>query len=154
MNYILLSGTSNAGKSTTIFAICQALNPSKVWKVDLWDKLLEPATLDRIYNDTFLIEVNGKMILAVAGAPTEQCEKISVIIDILIKLKIKIDFAIVAMRSYEKKEGFDTRGELTELGTCVLDEQIWQIEGDDYKQSKEWRARINRYVRLIKGNLE
>lgn len=152
MNYLLVVGTKDAGKSTTIYEVCKVLNPAKVWRVNLWDKVLVPASLDNIYNDTFLIEINGKMVLAVAGAPTEQDVKITVIIAVLIELEITIDFAVVAMRSYERKEGFDTREELTKFGNCILDEQIWQIEGTGFKRTKEWQERISRYVKLIESN--
>lgn len=153
MKYLLVIGTKDAGKSTTIYEVCKTLNPSKVWKLDIGQKQLRPAALDNIFNDTFLIEVNGKMILAVAGAPTEQGVKITIIIKILIELNIHISFALVAMRSQERKAGFDTEKELQLFGDCVLAERIYQVPGDDFASNKEWLARISKYAQIVLQNI-
>src|ERR1700757_2128780 len=104
MKYILIIGTTNAGKSTTIDAVCKKLNPTSVQHLKS-DKTFEKVAIDvDILNGTYLIEVNGKIILVSAGAPTEQNIRITVLIEICIKLKIKIDFALVAMRTVERRE--------------------------------------------------
>jgi energy-coupling factor transporter ATP-binding protein EcfA2 len=152
MNYILIIGTKDAGKSTTIAAICEALKPTSVKSLDVQTGILTDDSLENIFNNTFLINVSGKAVLIVAGAPTEQKFRITIIIEVFIKLKIKIDFALVAMRSSERLEGFDTVNELAKFGECILQERIWKIEEENFRQSKEWKNRINRYTDLIHQN--
>ncbi|MCW3121925.1 MAG: hypothetical protein JWQ38_1417 [Flavipsychrobacter sp.] len=151
MKYILIVGTKDAGKSTTIDAICKKLNPTAIKRLNYPDrKRFEDVNNTIIIdNGTYLIEVNGKMILIVAGAPTEQGITITVLFELCFKFQIKIDYAIVAMRSFEKRDGHDTRNELMQFGECLLDERIWQIYGENFKESIEWKARINKMVELI-----
>lgn len=153
MKYILIIGTTDAGKSTTINAVCKKLNPTTIQRLKS-DKTFEKVAIDvDILNGTYLVEINGKIILVSAGAPTEQNIKITILIEICIKLKIEIDFALVAMRTVERREGFDTKKELKEFGECILEEKIWQVNGNDFKASKEWQSRIDKISGLIKNAL-
>lgn len=154
MKYILIIGTTNAGKSTTINAVCKKLNPTSIQRLKS-DKTFEKVAIDvDILNGTYLVEINGKVILVSAGAPTEQNIKITILIEICIKLKIEINFALVAMRTVERREGFDTKKELKEFGECILEERIWQVSGDNFKSSKKWQNRIDKISGLIKNALE
>lgn len=153
MKYILIIGTADAGKSTTINAVCKKLNPTSIQRLKS-DKTFGKVAIDvDILNGTYLVEINGKIILVSAGAPTEQNIKITILIEICIKLKIEIDFALVAMRTVERREGFDTKKELKEFGECILEERIWQVNGDDFKNSNEWQSRIEKISGLIKNAL-
>jgi hypothetical protein len=123
MKYILIIGRANDGKSTTIDAVCKQLKPTRVEKLDVRRRMIEEQDNSvPILNGTYIIEAQGKIILVVAGAPTEQGTTITVLINICIELKLKIEFALVCMRSYERSEGFNTRVELKELGQCILEE--------------------------------
>jgi len=151
MRYIIIRGTTDSGKSTTMNEICKRLNPNSI------KKLKENTFVDcdkdvKIFNDTFLITYKNKNILVVAGAPTEQNKKITTILEICVKLKIEISIALVSMRSVERKENYNTPNELKKFGTCLLDERIWLIEGD-YKESKKWNERIENIVSLINKNI-
>ena len=153
MKYILLIGTKDAGKSTTVDAVCKRLKPDVVKQLQ-WDKTFKDVDPSKeIRNGTYLIQVQGKFILVVAGAPTEQGIRVTVLINICIELNIKIDFALVVMRSYERSEGFKTREELKKLGECVYEDTIYNISGEDYQNSAEWNERINRIVNSIHENL-
>ncbi|MFD2921779.1 hypothetical protein ACFS6H_18815 [Terrimonas rubra] len=155
---ILLVGASNAGKSSTIQNVCKKLNPQKVFQ--LWpdpknhtNSKIEPSSTDAIFNNTFIIEVAGKLILVCAGAPTEQNIRITILIEICITLKIDIFFALVAMRSFEKREGFDTPAELRLKSNIILEERIHRIQGDNFMETPEWNTRINGIVKLIEESL-
>lgn len=102
-----------------------------------------------ILNGTHIIEVNGKVILVVAGTPTEQTITIKIIIEICLKIKVKIDFAIVSLRTSERMNGYNTRDELAKFGQCILEERIWKIESEDFKETAEWKKRIEKIVDLI-----
>jgi molybdopterin-guanine dinucleotide biosynthesis protein len=153
MKYILLVGTKDAGKSTTIDAVCKRLKPDAVKQLH-WDRTFKDVSpTQKIRNGTYIIQVKGKFVLVVAGAPTEQGIRITVLIQVCIELNIKIDFVLVVMRSYERSEGFNTRQELKELGECVYEETIYQIPGDNYQGSVEWNERVNKIVDCIQANL-
>ncbi|MEO8759755.1 MAG: hypothetical protein ABI388_01950 [Bacteroidia bacterium] len=155
---ILIIGASNGGKSTTMQAVCKKLNPTKVFKlcpnVDNYkESSIEISTLDHIFNDTFIIEVNAQFVLVCAGAPTEQKIKITILIDICIEINIDISFFLVSMRSFEKKEGYKTQIELSNKSHIILTERIYRINDDDYKNTNEWKDRINRITKLILENI-
>ena len=156
MKYILIRGARNSGKSTTIREICECLQPDKdnIWQVDIWaDAPKKLATsIANIQNGTYLIEVNGKFILIIAVSPTEQLMKVSEIIELSQQLA-NIEIVIVAMRSFETREGHDTPEELKKLGTLIYDELIKRIEGDDFQTTLEWKNRINQLIKLVKDNL-
>lgn len=152
MKSILIIGTSNAGKSTTAQEVCKQLKPDKVFSLNIAKKKIKDAKIENIFNNTFIIELNGKLILVVAGATTEQCFKITVIIEVCIKLKLDISFALVSMRSFERMEGFDTKNQLASISEIILEERIYKIEGD-YRNTKEWKNRIEKIVNLINKSI-
>ena len=162
MKYVLIRGAKDDGKSTTIDSVCKQLKPSRIQRLNINEENLEIVdnTID-IQNGTFIIEVNGKIILVVAGTPTEQKITITVIIEIVIKLKIKIDYAIVAIRSFEKKDGFDTGNELAKYGDCILEERIYRIDDDKnhddenwFKDTEVWNKRIFKIVSCLYNELK
>lgn len=149
---ILIVGASDAGKSTTAQEVCRQLKPNKVYSLNIVEQKLNEAKIENIFNNTFVIEVNGKLILVVAGATTEQGFKITLIIDICIKLKLDISFALVSMRSFERMEGFKTKEQLSAITELLLSVKINKIDGD-FRNSEEWTNRIDKIVKLIKSNL-
>lgn len=158
MKSILVIGASSAGKSSTMSGVCKKLNPSKVYHLkinreDHYKSELIEANVDDIFNNTYVIEVNGKLILVCAGAPTEQNFTITIIIDVCIKIGIDIFFAIVSMRSFERKDGFDTPKQLGEKSIIILSERIYRIANDDYKETAEWKNRIDKIVKIILENI-
>lgn len=158
MKSILVIGASSAGKSSTMSGVCKKLNPSKVYHLkinreDHYKSELIEANVDEVYNNTYVIEVNGKLILVCAGAPTEQNFTITIIIDVCIKIGIDVSFAIVSMRSFERKEGFDTLVELGRKSTILLSERIYRIADNDYKETAEWKNRIDKIVKIILENI-
>lgn len=155
MKYILLKGAMGSGKSTTMDAICRKLKPSVVQRLNAHAQTLEDFdTAKKMENGTFVLEVSGKIILVAAGSPTEQEYTITLLIDIVIRLKGRIDFALVSMRSYETKEGFDTIGELQQHGKCIQEVVITQIPGD-YEHSAEWLGRVGSIIdTLVKNGLK
>jgi len=150
MKYILIIGRANDGKSTTMEAVCKLLKPLKIQRLNVPSKKLEEQeSTVSILNGTYVINVNGKIILVVAGAPTEQGFSITVIIKICIELDIKIDWALVSMRSFERSNGFHTRMELEQYGECILEERIWRINNPQFNDTDAWKSRINKIVNLI-----
>jgi len=149
MKYILIVGAKDSGKSTTMDAVCKTLNPDRIFQLNSENEFLEVDSKVEIMNGTYIIEVKGQIILVVAGAPTEQDITITILVEIAIKFKIRIDFAIVAMRAFEKKKDFDTRNELKQLGECLLETRIWKIHADNYKETPEWKERIRDIADLI-----
>ena len=67
MKSILIVGASNAGKSTTAYEICSQLKPNKVYRLNITNETLIESDLKAIFNNTFIIEVNGKSSLARIG---------------------------------------------------------------------------------------
>ena len=158
MKSILIVGVSHSGKSTTITEVCKKLNPEKVWrlvpnKTEPEKSSIQIDSLENIFNNTFIISVKGKNILIVAGATTEQVIQITILIDICIKINLKIDFIIASMRSFEKLADFDTRNELKKLSELILEEKIVKIPQDNFKDQDEWKNRINKITNLTLENL-
>jgi adenylate kinase family enzyme len=157
MKYIIIIGASQSGKSTTVNAICKGLGSTKISQlIPNWSSIVDSSfkVVDyssKLENGTYLIEVNGKLILVVAGSPTEQSIRISILFEICFKLNIRIDFAIVAMRSFEKKEGYDTRNELKKLGELVFETKIYRINQDDFESTIEWKSRIETLIKKIEN---
>lgn len=138
--------------------VCKKLNPSKVYQLkidrqDHYNSKLITANVEDIYNNTYVIEVNGKWILVCAGAPTEQDFTITIIIEICVKIGIDIFLAIVSMRSFERKEDFDTPKQLEEKSIIILSERIYRIANDDFEETIEWKSRIDKIVKLILENI-
>jgi len=157
MKYILLKGKMNAGKSSTITAICQNFNISSCQRItlDANGKLkIQNDTSNNFGNGTFIINVNGSNILIVAGAPTEQKIAITLILIFIMELQIEISFALISVRSREVLAGFDTVSELEKLGhVCILEEEINRIDTDDYTSTSIWENRIKKISDLINKNL-
>jgi len=152
MYSIIIKGTKNSGKSTTIHEVCRLLEPINVSELNIGEKQIthRDGNLD---NGTYIIEVNSKNILVIAGAPTEQDATVTEIMEVCIKLKISIQFIISAMRSRELKPSFDTINELKKMSTLLLIEEIHRIDGDDFQESDEWINRISKISRIITNNL-
>lgn len=158
MKSILIIGASNAGKSTTMREVCKRLKPTKVYrlyadKTNLEQSKIELSNIDEIFNDTFVIEVKEKLVLVVAGAPTEQNIKITILIEICIKIKIDISFLLVSMRSFEKREGFDTPNELKAKSEIILTEKIYRIDDEKFESNIEWNKRIDKFVETLESNI-
>lgn len=160
MKCILIIGAKDSGKSSTINAICRQLQPSKVWQLvndNTSFEVISPP--EEFKNGTYILEVNGKIILVVAGTPTEQGITITGIIDICISINITIDFALVTMRTRERKRTGDgvkyaTRQELVAIGVeCIAEEWIENL-GANYLQSNEFKARVDKLSVLMKTELE
>lgn len=159
MKAIIIRGAGNKGKSTTIREVCKRLKPQGVYKLDISKKEKVEEDIDKICNDIYLIEVNGKYILVFAGSPTEISVNVSVAVDICIKIGIEISFAIVS-RKYaerkftERKVKFDTRKELKEKGFEVIHEElVRKIEQNNFEQTEEWNKRVDNIVNKVNENL-
>ena len=153
MKSILLKGTKDAGKSTTLREVCKRLKPTKVYKLNTSDGKIELSGIDNIFNETYIIEVQGKWIVVVAGAPTEQNRRITIIIEICIKIKTDISFLLVSMRSFEKRKGFKTQEELDSKSEILLSEIICKIDDDDFMNTTEWNHRVDKIVEIVKSNI-
>lgn len=150
---ILIIGASNSGKSTTIREVCINLEPTKVSRLDYENRELVDSTAEEIYNDTFIIEVKGKSILVVAGAPTEQKIKLKILIEFCIDIEIDISFILASRRLFEKTEGFDTFTDLDNKSEILLSQTIHRIENENFMQEKEWKDRVDSIVSLIQTNI-
>lgn len=158
MKSILIIGASDAGKSTTMREVCKRLKPTKVFslhinKEDYKKSELKESKVESIFNDTFIIEYNNKFILVVAGAPTEQRIKLTILIEICIELKIEISFMLISKRVYERLEGYNTVNEIKKKSEIILTEKIYRIKDSDFDKTTEWNNRIDKIVTLIKSNI-
>lgn len=158
MKSILIIGASYAGKSTTMREVCKRLKPTKVYRLfadkeELTKSKVESAQIDEIFNNTFIIEVKGKLILVVAGATTEQNITITILVNICVEIGIEISFALVSMRSFERREGFDTPTELKSKSEIILTEKIYRIKDEKFETTTEWNERIDKIVEKVKSNI-
>lgn len=159
MKSILIIGTKDGGKSTTITEVCKMLNPSKVYKLNTIDKKTETADVNDIYNNTFIIEINGKFILVVAGAPTEQSITLKVLIEICIQINIQISFLLVSKRTSERKKGFDTIKDINDFSELIHTERISPVplvdknNPNSFKQDLNWKNRIIKISKLVTDNI-
>ncbi|MBF2708975.1 hypothetical protein [Flavobacterium soyangense] len=159
MKSILIIGTKDGGKSTTITEVCKMLNPTKVYKLNTNQKIIENAQVNDIYNNTFIIEVNGKFILVVAGAPPEQGKPLKDLIEICLEINIKISFLLVSKRTSERKEGFNTIKDLNDFSELIYTERINPIplvdekDPNSFKQDVNWKNRITKIHELILSNI-
>jgi len=156
MYSIVVKGNQQSGKSTTIREVCRLLTPSKIRELKIKERQIgvDEIPNDRIFNGTYLLEVNGKSILVIAGAPTEQDKTVTQIVDICIELKIPIDFIISAMRSKEMKSSFDTIHELKKMSSLLQIFKIVKIDGEDFQASDEWNKRISDILKVVNENLK
>ncbi len=95
---LIIRGSQNSGKSTTIQEVCKRLNPAKVYKLSFEKKTLNESNVDSILNGTYIIKVEGKTVLIIAGAPTEQKKTIKKILELCIELQIEISFILSTRR--------------------------------------------------------
>ena len=159
MKSILIIGTKDGGKSTTITEVCKLLNPSNVYKLNTVEKKIETAKVNDIFNNTFIIEINGKFILIVAGAPTEQDIQLKFLIEICIEIGIKISFLLVAKRTSERKKDFDTKKDINDYSTLIHTEIITPVplinknDVNSFKQDLNWKNRITKISKLILENI-
>jgi len=159
MKSILIIGTRDGGKSTTITEICKMLKPTKVYSLNFAEKKLKPADVKDIYNNTFVIEVKGKLILVVAGAPTEQRITLKAIIEICIEINIEISFLIVAKRTSERIKGFNTVEDINQFSKLIHTERVNPIELTDkndlgsFKQNQLWKNRIEKLTKIVEENI-
>lgn len=159
MKSILIIGTKGGGKSTTITEVCKMLNPTKVFKLNTVEKILENAQIEHIYNETFIIEVNGKLVLVVAGAPPEQGKPLKDLIEICLEINIKISFLLVSKRTSERKEGFNTIKDLNDFSELIYTERINRVplvdkkDPNSFKQDLNWKNRITKIHGLVLSNI-
>jgi hypothetical protein len=159
MKSILIIGTRDGGKSTTITEVCKMLNPTKVYKLNTVEKKMKIAKVEDIFNNSFIIVVNGKYILVVAGAPTEQNITLKILIEICIQIDIKISFLLVSKRTSERKDGFDTNKDINDFSKLIHTEKISPFPLTDinntnsFKQNLNWKNRITKISNLILENI-
>ena len=149
MKYVLIVGATENGKSTTINEVCKKLQPTKSWVLNSEGIYINIEADIGMFNGTYLIEVNGVIILVAAGSPTEQDITITDLFKLAIQLGFDVKILIVAMRTSERKPSFDTPKELQKLGKEIYCEKIFKIDGD-YKANSDWKDRIDRIVFAIK----
>jgi hypothetical protein len=138
--------------------LCRQLNPKEVWELeishnDLKESKLNESKVELIFNNVFVITVNGHNILVVAGCPTELSIRISIIIEICEILCVRISFAIVAKRFFERKDGFNTLEELSSAGTFIHEEMISKIDNSSFQECEIWKERIARLKLIILENI-
>ena len=153
MYSIIIQGKKESGKSTTIGEVCRLLKPTKVSVIRKEPSVTEEVPIDQIYNETYILEVKGKNILVMAGAPTEQKVTIAEMIEICNEMNISIDFIICAMRTKERKPSSPTVHEIKKMSTLLQIFKIQRIDGDDYRESIEWKDRIADILKTINDNL-
>ncbi len=160
MKYILIVGKKDAGKSTTISNVCERLKPTKIQRLIIYENSIHSGyrcedvdQVDEIFNGTYILEVNGKVILIVVGSPTEQKRSITILIEITIKIKIRIDFALIAVRTSERLEGFNTWDELKKYGSLILDEWIEKIKDEKFNETDLWKSRIEKITSLVNSSI-
>lgn len=157
MKHIVLIGSREAGKSSTVDAIVKQLNPSKVYSIDVGGKTATELAISsdtELMNGTYVIEVNNKLILICAGAPSEQNIRIFVIISTAQAIfDNKISFAIVSKRQRETLSEFD---KLNALSECVRTERIKRIPGtttETFKSDSRFLERVKCLYDIVLKNL-
>ncbi|MDR0604452.1 MAG: hypothetical protein LBG80_09150 [Bacteroidales bacterium] len=101
---LIIRGSQNSGKSTTIQEVCKQLNYSEVCKLNFDKKILKKSTIDKIFNGTYIIHIGEELILIIAGALTEQKKSIRIILELCIELQIEISFVLSARRFAERND--------------------------------------------------
>ncbi len=157
MRYIVIKGAKSAGKAETINEVCKRLKPEAVRKIyfpESGNVFLEQVKSTTDLSDgTFVITVRKKNILVVAGAPTEQRKRITSIIESVLRLNLRPDFAIIAVRGLEKLKDFATTKELESYGKCVYETKIWRIPSHKYNLTEEWNKRISYLTAITLHNI-
>jgi hypothetical protein len=151
MKYIIIKGARSSGKAETINEVCKRLKPEKICKVHFSETgkvMLEKMNPANLEDGTYIITVRKKNILIVAESPTEQKKRITNILDSILHLNLKPDFAIVAMRGLEKLKDFATSKELEQYGKCIYETKIWRIPSHKFNLTEEWNKRVS-YITAI-----
>jgi hypothetical protein len=151
---IIITGAKDSGKSTTIQELCRQLKPKNIWqiKINTLDKKkskLEVSSIDAIYNNVFIIEVQNKFILILAGCPTEIDIRITTVIDICFILNIDISIVVTAKRTSERKKNFNSKDELKKMGFIISEERIQKVKLTEFRDSIEWKNRIDKLKEMI-----
>lgn len=157
MKYIIIKGARFAGKAETISEVCKRLKPEAVRKIYIpengkafLEQVKETAPLS---DSSYIITVRKKNILVVAGSPTEQRKRITSIMESVMKLNLKPDFAIVAMRGLEKLKDYATCKELEKFGKCIHETKIWRIPSNKYNLTEEWNKRVSYLTAITLHNI-
>lgn len=156
MKYILIKGSKESGKYTTISEVCKRLRPESIRRLNCQPHgrgFLEKYFSDEIVPGNYILGVRGQCILVIAGSPTEQKIQVTEIITTVQKLGVKPQVAIIAMRGRERLGNFATAHELSDLGKCIFETKIWRIPAINYKLSDEWNKRVMHLVNIVKINL-
>lgn len=157
MKYILIKGARSAGKSHTISEVSRRLKPDVVRKVYYQESgraFVEQITSNADLSEgTFIITVRNKNILMVAGSPTEQRRRITAIIQTVMNMNLKPDFAIIAMRGLEKLKDFATASEMEKFGKCIYETKIWRIPSNSFNLTAEWNKRISYLTAITLHNI-
>jgi hypothetical protein len=152
MKYIIIKGARSSGKAETINEVCKRLKPEAIRKVYFSESgrvsLEQISPSAGISDGTYIVTVRRKNILMVSGAPTEQRKKITAIMESVLKLNLRPDFAIVAMRGLEKMKDFATSKELEQFGKCIYETKIWRIPSYTFQLTDEWNKRVS-YITAI-----
>jgi len=157
MKYILIKGAKSSGKAETITEICHRLKPEAVKRVFFSEsgnvavENVQPAS--KINEGTYIVTVRKKNVLIVSGSPTEQKKRITSIVESVVKLNFKPDFAIVAMCGLEKLKDFSTSKELERFGKCIYETKIWRIPSYNYHSTEEWNKRVSYMTAITLHNL-
>jgi len=155
MYSIIIKGKKQSGKSTTIREVCRSLKPTKVRNLNFNQRRIEDADvpIGNISNGTYLLEVKGRIVLVIAGAPTEQQIRVTEIYEICVELQISISFIISAMRFFETKPTFHTIQEIEQISTLLHIFNINRIERKDFEESTELLNRISEIRNMLTEKL-
>ena len=157
MKYILIKGAKSAGKASTITEVCTRLKPDAVKRVYFSESgavATENIQSPRgIAQGTFIVTVRKKNILVVSASPTEQKKRITSIMESVLKLNIKPDFAIVSVCGLERLKDFSTYKELENYGKCIHETKIWRIPSYTFNLTDEWNKRVSYLTAITLHNL-
>lgn len=157
MKYIVVKGSQWAGKAETIKEVCRRLKPTAIKKVHISDigkiALIPVDPASGISEGNYIITVRNKHVLIVSGSPTEQRLRISSIVDAVLHLQFKPEFAIVAAREYERLKDFATTKELEKYGKCVHQTKIWRIPAIKFNLTEEWNKRVSHLTAITLLNI-
>lgn len=157
VRYVIVKGGKSSGKATTINEVCRRLAPEKVTKVVLEEngnpRLSPVESMDELTDGNYIIKVRNKSILIVSGAPTQQKNSITSIIESVKNFDYNPDFALVAVSGLEKFKNFKTAQELQKFGKCIHETKIWRIPAHNFINSDEWKKRISYLTAIALHNI-
>jgi len=157
MKHIVIIGACDSGKSSTVGSIIEQLKPQNVYAIDLKTRTKEKVdNSTKPHNGTYVVEVNGVLILVCAGAPTEQGYSITFIIEtVQIIFNGKIVFAIVSKRLRERGN-YSTLTELVAVSECLHIERISKIQGtttETLASNAEFIQRVKQLCAIVSKNI-